>query len=786
MARRTRNGVALVSAVNPSWRRTIEPQCSGIVAAVRRSTRGGSVDEQAIAAIADTFRNALTSWSESSWLVIDDYQELVGALGAETFVETIAACDSTRVLILSRVRPSWASTRRIVYGEIQQIDASALSMTGDEAAEVFRLAGRKTDQPRLLALADGWPAVIGLAALIDDPEPLAELRVPQRLHDYLAEELFAATSPELQQQLSLLSLAPLIDTEVVQELFGDRAEAVVTSGVRFGFLTPVDGAFELHPLLRRFLSSKLADIDPILVTSAAAKCAATLIRRGQFDAAFGVVKRFDLRAELVTIIDRSLDTLLADGRLVTLRERTGHARALGLDSPVLDLADAEIDLRDGRWQTAERRAKGLAERLPQGDPLQSRAFYCAGLSAHLNERRKVALELHSLARQTALSEEDVRHALWGMFVATDELEDIDAAHSILEEFESLPASGPEDLMRRGQAHLTLASRGGNVREALDATPWRVLADADARPVVRTAFLQILTTSLSIAAMYDEALDMADAALVEADSSHVSFARAHALAAKGIALLGRRDFGQAQQAIDYAWKAALETDDLHAEMNSVAVLARLCMSRGQIDEAVNLTAQQWPRDPSPGMLADFLSTRALALACAGRADEALTFAERAEVSSKQTDGQVRAAFARAIVSMMRNAPNAPAVVAEAIRRSTTQSNFDAFVCAYRAYPSLLGQVVALGAPTRYALLVVEKWDKALATSLGLTGPRRRIAPDKLTAREEEVLALLAQGLSNREIAKTLWIEETTVKAHVRSIFKKLGVRTRTEAALAYVS
>jgi len=187
-----------------------------------------------------------------------------------------------------------------------------------------------------------------------------------------------------------------------------------------------------------------------------------------------------------------------------------------------------------------------------------------------------------------------------------------------------------------------------------------------------------------------------------------------------------------------------------------------------------------------MLGDFLATRALALACAGRADESLRLVERAEASSKQTDGQAKAAFARAIVSITKSAPETTDLVGEAVARSTTQSNFDAFVCAYRAYPALLGPVAALGPPARYSLLIVEKWDTALATSLGLTGPRRRIAPDQLTAREQEVLALLAQGLSNREIAKTLWIEETTVKAHLRSVFKKLGVRTRTEAALMYVS
>jgi len=51
---------------------------------------------------------------------------------------------------------------------------------------------------------------------------------------------------------------------------------------------------------------------------------------------------------------------------------------------------------------------------------------------------------------------------------------------------------------------------------------------------------------------------------------------------------------------------------------------------------------------------------------------------------------------------------------------------------------------------------------------------------LTGRELEVLTLLARGKSNKEIGKNLYISETTVKSHLRSIFTKLDVLSRTEA------
>jgi NarL family two-component system response regulator LiaR len=61
-------------------------------------------------------------------------------------------------------------------------------------------------------------------------------------------------------------------------------------------------------------------------------------------------------------------------------------------------------------------------------------------------------------------------------------------------------------------------------------------------------------------------------------------------------------------------------------------------------------------------------------------------------------------------------------------------------------------------------------------------RYREQLDALTAREEEILKLLATGESNREIGRRLFISEQTVKNHVASIFRKLQVNDRTKAAL----
>jgi two-component system NarL family response regulator len=57
--------------------------------------------------------------------------------------------------------------------------------------------------------------------------------------------------------------------------------------------------------------------------------------------------------------------------------------------------------------------------------------------------------------------------------------------------------------------------------------------------------------------------------------------------------------------------------------------------------------------------------------------------------------------------------------------------------------------------------------------------------ELSARETEVLHLLLKGSSNKEIGSALFIAEDTVKAHLKTLFVKLGVKDRTEAAISAI-
>jgi DNA-binding NarL/FixJ family response regulator len=86
--------------------------------------------------------------------------------------------------------------------------------------------------------------------------------------------------------------------------------------------------------------------------------------------------------------------------------------------------------------------------------------------------------------------------------------------------------------------------------------------------------------------------------------------------------------------------------------------------------------------------------------------------------------------------------------------------------------------ALLAPT-----VTRRLLERFAPSLPGADERPPLALSSLTERELEILALLASGLSNAELGAQLYLSEPTIKTHLSSIFRKLGVRDRVQAVIA---
>ena len=100
------------------------------------------------------------------------------------------------------------------------------------------------------------------------------------------------------------------------------------------------------------------------------------------------------------------------------------------------------------------------------------------------------------------------------------------------------------------------------------------------------------------------------------------------------------------------------------------------------------------------------------------------------------------------------------------------------------PELVGTVRKINSGQNYvtptlAAQLLSETDQA-ATSANSSTAAAQVA--RLTQREQQIVALLGDGLSNQEIAEKLKLTENTIKHYMTPILQKLGVRNRTEAAL----
>jgi ATP/maltotriose-dependent transcriptional regulator MalT len=753
------------------------PDAAGLMSERLRAGREADADPELLA---DAFSARIVDWPRDTWLVLDDYQNLMDSIASERFMSRLTGLGS--VLIVSRRRPSWMTARRLLYGEAREFGVNSLAMTDAEAAEVLKLPNPDAVSG-LVSLASGWPAVIGLAALT--PRSLATVSeaLPETLHDYFAEELFQAFPDALKPGLAELSLAPTISLEIAEALVGKEAEALLEQAVIHGFLmTTPAGYSDIHPLLRQFLRAKI-DFSDEGTRTRIDSVVSHLVGRGAWDDAFAVIHGSDRTELLSPLMGAALGEMLKAGRAATIRRWLDAAEQRGITSPQLDLAKAEISFREGRHRTAELQALEAARGLREDHVLYSRALYRAAQSAQLGDRAGEALALHREAARTAKTTSDRRQAVWGQFVTHTELGQRDDALAAILLFERSQPSSIEDKLRQAQAHLSSAIRWGGITKAVRTWRHRLeLVASPCDPLVKTGFLQMLGTALVLGADYAAALEVADIEQREAERLGLDFVVPHALCMRANAEAGLRRQGAARKTLRAAYDHATKLIDNHSLTNARVIEAKLLLAQAKPTEALAVL-QLEPSDwPNLVMQAEFIAMRALAAACTDDWSQADVHAHKSGSISDQVEAELPARWAIAI-ARVRSTQDISNVLA-AYDRAQETGHLDSIVSSYRAYPPILK---FLDADAKRSLgfgdIVANAGDHSLAKRFdvrlrnGLTSARVG-----LTRREKQVAGLLCQGFSNAEIAKALWIEESTAKVHVQHILRKLHARSRTEAAI----
>jgi DNA-binding CsgD family transcriptional regulator/tetratricopeptide (TPR) repeat protein len=770
-----------VAALALGLAQTAETVAPGVGERLRAQVKAARDPVGAATVIAGEFAAELAEWPTHARFVVDDYQQLCTSVAAETFLESLVAATPIPFLIASRERPSWVTAKKLLYGEVSEFGRTALAMTHEEAAAT--LAHTHDEMPGLVSLAEGWPAVIGLAALLREPMHLTKAEVPDTLHEFFAEELYQGLEQTLKWSMTQLSLASSIDERVARSLFGEASNSILLGGYRSGFLSRGAQGYEMHPLLRQFLRSKVPEFDTDDVVATAKSLARSYIRFSLWDDAVAVAEEFGLNDVVLEVLEGALDVALSEGRVTTVQRWVELAALAAPAAPIVRLAEIEVAFRSGSAATARDSAWQLARATASNDPLAARIYLRAGQIAHLDDRLDEAVELFRAAQESAHDPSDLRQALWSRFVSLTDLDDREGAASALGTLESLPPLRVEDLLRASQARLQSALRWGGVVDAVDATGNALdLLSRSEDPVVRTGFLQTYGIALILTARYSEAATIARREIQEAQDYRLDWVLPHALEMQASAAVGQRDFRGALKTLTRVRRLA--AGNAHTELNVDVLRARVHLSNGAPERAVEGLQGREGTATSPGMHGDFLATLGLALICAGRLTEGSELLGRAEEVTTHLEARTLSAFGRAVATHFMNPERTPdeSALREACQVVDETGNFDAFVTAYRACPALIAVLPNVDDQDKRFTSVVLENDSALAYAAGLV-PRPvadRSGAD-LTRREREILELVSQGLSNRQIARTLWIAESTVKVHIHHILEKLGVRSRTEAA-----
>ena len=735
-------------------------------------------------------------------LVLDDVHTLAGGsvLPELSFLVHHAPV-GLRLILCGRYAPGLQLAKMRIGGDLAELDATDLACASTEADAYLAKLGLRVaaaERDELLRYTEGWMAGLRLAAQATrrGSGPVSHVGSDPAAADYLRDEILDRQPAGIRQFLLRTSMAGRLTGDFADWLTGGSGGArVLDRLVRENSLVARDsaGLYRYHPFLRDLLTAELRRQLPAEVPVLAGRAARWHAARGE-------------AVEAVRCSAEAGDWDFASRALAEV----GIAAALGGRA-------AELEEVIGRFP-ADRRADDPAvaaalgaARLCRGGPESAIAYLdraqqtmgsCAPAVRPVVELWLAALRvMHTadepaLARGRMLAERaqatagtlPAHRALGTLWLAlgTARLrrwEIADARRELRHAVRQLEAAGLARLLARAHGWQALAEAlYGDLRAAAEiiGRVERSPADPDAAGLIALAAAQLALDRDDLASA-GPPLDEAGLAAVgqrqaEPDVEAVgALIRARAAlaggdvtAARSLARLVR------ERGLDPVAAAVLEADiELRAGDIPLAAAA-LASTADEMPGDVGQTASDRQR-------ADQILARARLLLADGEPAGALKAAgECLDTAGVTLRDQITAMLVAAVANRrLGTADDAAALLEHALALAEPHGAYRPFLEAGMGVHSAIAILIP---PASRAVAFAARVRERFVCQLPASGTRAEVESPPLTLSELAVLRLLPSYLTNQEIADALFLSVNTVKTHLRSVYRKLGVTSR-RAAIA---